>query len=878
MERIKLNQPQAAQVQGGSYAAGIQRSAPVVPSRVSSGLDYLAMAIPTIGKVGAGIVDKVTQDAAVKGWVDGNANAITEQSWLTQDAYDRGQNIAQVSKAERGFTDEAYKELDDYVVNKTLDEFNQRFIQPYLTSIADKVRVGEIPTELGEKMMTQAMTTSATLQQEYAKRKQKYHQETSQQAMLNTTVALGDKLRGQTDPSSIHATLATHQEQLKLQAKQANVADVPSHVSKLMANIVKQQIVGADLMDDGTVLKLNAMTEYLATAQGGAYPEDVHTVQAAVQTAVAEAVTRYDSDLNVQLSNAKTVVALGGGLEDASVAALRNAINVLHARNPEKGAARYEELEALLRSANKVGFGTSDTPYKDRNARLANNQPESDITAFIAKIASGKPPETAVAMAVGVARDHGSPEGLEQYVKALWGSSNVVFTDDATRLDKTSPDVQRGTQTLNAIMAQATTNYMSGQDGLWRSLFTGAPPEQKEALMEWVKQYGANGTVFDAITHMPQIQRIAENFKMVGDTSKIKFDYSSSLWRSGNTMGARWFNEPNEQVLLDLHEHTHNVVRENRGALTARGTSLATEDGVLAAMREAGMLIAGTNAPIILQPRTRAAMRHFYGKEIPDDYIVDAVNKARNELASAKGVDPDDVYVRDNYNGSEIEFRTDKGTLARVRPDAFVSMIQVQQDNNIRRKGYVSTVMPQAATELAKQVGATVNKSAKGEHYTVKAPQSNELIPVTARMLENFSNPALGYTVISEVFGNSTRKYDPNAPHASKNTSGLISEAAVTDTARNVSKLARSIGLPPVLPNYAHPDTLRAYAALTASTFMKPAISVKYMNAMQMVVKDPTSVLAVANALNQNKDYEALPYAQRLKLERGLYAVSKLPK
>lgn len=645
---------QLGNAQGFGFAPGVLRS--TIDTQVASS-SFLENILPGVGELALKQQRKMEQSAFIQGQSDKVAGLVTEQSWLTEDAYAQGQAFQTYTDELAAFPSSLQEDARVSAESGESVEAYTKRIQPKLKQISERMSSLGLEGKALEAAQEQLLGTMAGAQKEYQKaREQDVLRKVDRgNSAINATAV--SAIVATSDPSAIGHSLSaafenTYQSNRMFFPKEANTT-----ASKNTYGAIQVAVAGMNPADPDHVEKLRGIDAWLRSDAAAVLDPDIRAKALGLTNGrfkdVQEAQAVYDNQKVQGLDlTVKQGLPIDLDIFDSEIAQARQDMEVGR-KTPQQAQQYINSIHAIqMRATKDLGKGaflvSAQTADVLGNGHTLQEQTKATLTAVSQQYGT----DYAGAAAAGM--NLGQRQRNMATVTASAQLATSQFIPAFTMSGKELEDANDGQQ--GAAFAGFVTMYREGglnnNPGMQAALLEAIPKDDQAAVELYMRELPGDARV-DLRAAVPAIQQVKQriaDFQARGGTAGVRIEssvFESSLWGgSADTAGAELGNQPSDAVLSVVAGNANALYVKNSMVLATKGYTIT--DGVSAtkAMVRENMVMRTKAGPVFINPDWVKAVG-IEGVASNNQFLADTIARRRDMYVEAVGnrAKPEDVVV-----------------------------------------------------------------------------------------------------------------------------------------------------------------------------------------------------------------------------------------
>lgn len=639
---------------GFGFAPGNMKNIRDTSAPVSS---FLASALPGAAELLLKQKQRIDNSAFLQGQSDKIAGIVTEQSWLTEDAYKQGTAYQTYSDELAAFPSSLQEDARvSAEAGEDLTTYTKR-VQPKLKLISDRMSELGLEGDALEAAQQQLLGTMAGAQKVYqSAREQEVMRKIDRgNSAINATAVTS--IQGTSDPDTIAFSLTsafqnTYQANRMLFPKEANTT-----ASKNTFGAIQVAVAGLNPASVDDVQKLRGIDGWLRSDAAATLDPDVRAKALGLTNArfkeVQDAQQVYDQkvvqglDLQVKMGNAVDLDVFDAEIANAE-ADMRSG-----RKTPQQAEQYINQIHGIrMRATKDLGKGaflvSAQTNDVLGNGFTLQDQTKSTLQAVTQQFGT----DYAGASAAGIALGQNQRNMGTITASAQLATSQFVpaFTLTGKELE-TVNDGQQGAA-FDGFVAMYKEGGVNNNPGMQAALLDAIPKEDQAAVELYMRELpdGAASDLRSAVPAIAQIKQRIADFQARGGVASVRIErgvFESKLWGgSADTAGAELGSQPSDAVLEVQAANANSMYVKNAMVLATKGYTVV--DGVSAtkAMVKENMVMRTKAGPVFINPDWVKATG-VEGVASNSQFLADTITKRRGMYSEFVGgrVAPEDVVV-----------------------------------------------------------------------------------------------------------------------------------------------------------------------------------------------------------------------------------------
>lgn len=677
---------QLGNTQGFGFAPGNMRQVQDNTTKASSFLEAL---LPGATELAVKKTKQMQQSAFIQGQSDKVSGLVTEQSWLTDDAYNQG-------KAFQTYTDElaAFPSSlqEDARVSaesgENLDTYTKR-IQPKLRQISDRMASLGLSGDALVAAQEQLLGTMAGAQKEYQKAREQDVLRKVDRGNSSINATAVSAIVSTNDASAIGHSLSTafentYQSNRLFFPKEANTT-----ASKNTYGAIQVAVAGMNPADPEHVQKLRGIDGWLRSDAAAVLDPDVRAKALELTNGrfrdVQEAQSVYDTQKVQGLAlTVKQGQPVDLSIFDSEIAQARQDMQTGR-KTPQQAQQYINQIHAIQMKATKdLGTGaflvTAQTTDVLGNGHTLQEQTKATLTAVTQQYGTDYAGAAAAGMNLGQRqRNMGTITA-----SATLATSQFVpaFTMSGVEL-KEANDGQQG-EAFSGFVSMYREGGLNNNPGMQAALLDAIPKGDQAAVELYMRELPGDSPV-DLRTAVPAIAQIKQritDFTARGGVAGVRIDstvFESSLWGgSADTAGAELGNQPSDAVLSVVTGNANSLYVRNSMVLATKGYTITDGISATKAMVKENMVMRTKAGPVFINPDWVKAVG-VEGVASNNQFLADAIGKRRAMYAEFVGgrAVPEDVVVE--VRGTTMALRGYDGD-GNPLPEQYIEASSIRED------------------------------------------------------------------------------------------------------------------------------------------------------------------------------------------------------
>lgn len=646
---------QLGNAQGFGFAPGAMRQ--VQDTQVASS-SFLEALLPGAAELAIKKTQQMKQSAFIQGQSDKVSGLVTEQSWLTDEAYNQGKAFQTYTDELAAFPSSLQEDARMSAESgENLDAYTKR-IQPKLRQISDRMASLGLRGEALVAAQEQLLGTMAGAQKEYQRaREQDVLRKVDRgNSAINATAV--SAIVATNDPSAIAHSLSsafenTYQSNRLFFPKEANTT-----ASKNTFGAIQVAVAGMNPADPEHVQKLRGIDGWLRSEDAAVLDPDVRAKALELTNGrfrdVQEAQSVYDTQKVQSLDlTVKQGTPVDLSIFDSEIAQA-NADMQSGRKTPQQAQRYINQIHAIqMRATKDLGKGAFLVSAQTTDVLGNGHTLQEQTKATLAAVTQQYGTDYAGAAAAGMNLGQRQRNMGTITASATLATSQFVpaFTMSGAEL-KEANDGQQGAA-FSGFVSMYREGGLNNNPGIQAALLDAIPKEDQAAVELYMRELPGDSPV-DLRTAVPAIAQIKQritDFTARGGVAGVRIErdaFKSSLWGgSADTAGAELGYQPSSDVLDVLTNNANSLYVRNSMVLATKGHAIT--DGVSAAkaMVKENMVMRTKAGPVFINPDWVKAVG-IEGVASNSQALADVIDKRRAMYAGYQGavrVEPEDVVA-----------------------------------------------------------------------------------------------------------------------------------------------------------------------------------------------------------------------------------------
>lgn len=677
---------QLGNAQGFGFAPGAMRQ--VQDTQVASS-SFLEALLPGAAELAVKKHQQMKQSAFIQGQSDKVSGLVTEQSWLTDEAYNQGKAFQTYTDELAAFPSSLQEDARVSAASgENLDTYTKR-IQPKLRQISDRMASLGLKGDALVAAQEQLLGTMAGAQKEYQKAREQDVLRKVDRGNSSINATAVSAIVATNDASAIGHSLSTafentYQSNRLFFPKEANTT-----ASKNTFGAIQVAVAGMNPADPEHVQKLRGIDGWLRSDAAAVLDPDVRAKALELTNGRFHDVQEAQSVYDTQKVQSMALAVLLGQPVDLSIydreIAQANQDMLTGRKTPQQAQQYINQIHAIQMMATKdlgkgaflVGAQAADVLG---NGFTFQDQTKATLTAVAQLYGTDYAGAAAAGMDLG--QRQRNMETITASAQLATSQFVPAFTMTGAEL-KEANDGQQGAA-FSGFVSMYREGGLNNNPGIQAALLDAIPKEDQAAVELYMRELPGDSPV-DLRTAVPAIAQIKQritDFIARGGVAGVRIDsavFESSLWGgSADTAGAELGNQPSDAVLSVVAGNANSLYVRNSMVLATKGYTLTDGPSAIKAMVKENMVMRTKAGPVFINPDWVKAVG-VEGVASNNQFLADAIGKRRamySEFVGGRAV-PEDVVVE--VRGTTMALRGYDGD-GNPLPEQYIEATAIRED------------------------------------------------------------------------------------------------------------------------------------------------------------------------------------------------------